>query len=194
MAAKFTEVYKELKSFWDEEALQRVRAGRHPLDFESLITVDSHEDHERLVRHLAETKRPAIVLAASGMAAGGRIVNYLKAMIDNPVHCVLFVGYQAPGTPGHTIAKHANSAGASVELDGESYPIRAMVASIGGYSAHADQANLVSFVRNMRKWPQQIRIVHGNDEARAELREKFLMLAKQKGMEIEILLPKRESH
>lgn len=218
LAAKFTDVYKALKPFWDKEALQRLRAGRHPLDFESLITVFSHEDHARLVRHLAVSKRPAIVLAASGMAAGGRIVNYLKAMIADPVHCVLFVGYQAQGTPGHNILFRA-SAGRNhskstsnaetkqaftltrpsqaeheepwVEFDGERYPIRARVVAIGGYSAHADQANLLSFVRNMRFWPQQIRVVHGNDEARRCLREKLLEMAQARGAEMEVLLPQR---
>ena len=80
LAAKFTEVYKDLKPYWDEEALQRVRSGRHPLSFENLLTIDSHDDHMRVVRYLAETKKPAIVIAASGMAAGGRIVNSLKVM------------------------------------------------------------------------------------------------------------------
>ncbi|MDO8273688.1 MAG: MBL fold metallo-hydrolase [Gammaproteobacteria bacterium] len=208
LAAKFTEVYRELKPFWDKEALQRVRAGRHPLDFETLLTIDSHEDHEKVVRHLAETKRPAIVIAASGMAAGGRIVNYLKAMIDDPVHCVLFVGYQVPGTPGHAILKHGAVgaglpaiAGAKVNreqgslpqvgLDGERYSIRAMVASIGGDSAHADQQNLLSFVRGMKRWPTQVRVVHGDDEARRALKLLLEAMAKRAGKEMEVLLPTR---
>ena len=222
LAAKFTEVYRELKPFWDKEALQRVRAGRHPLDFETLLTIDSHEDHERVVKHLAETKRPAIVIAASGMAAGGRIVNYLKAMIDDPAHCVLFVGYQVPGTPGHAILKHgAVGAGLArdfraedrsragplpqfshgepsragplpqVLLDGERFSIRAMVASIGGYSAHADQQNLLSFVRNMKRWPQQVRVVHGDDEARRKFKELLEAMAARAGEEMEVLLPVR---
>lgn len=209
LAAKFTEVYKELKPYWDEEALQRVRAGRHPLDFETLLTVDSHDDHLRVVRHLVESGRPAIVIAASGMAAGGRIVNYLKAMLENPIHNVLFVGYQARGTPGHDIlrfgpklqaaeagstVKHATKNGNDepwVELDGERYCIRASVAAIGGYSAHADQSNLLSFVRNMRRWPQQIRIVHGTDESRNALRREYEALANGRSRTIEVLLPER---
>ncbi|MES3006320.1 MAG: MBL fold metallo-hydrolase [Pseudomonadota bacterium] len=186
LAAKFTDVYRELKPFWDKEALQRVRAGRHPLDFETLLTIDSHEDHEKVVRYLVETKRPAIVIAASGMAAGGRIVNYLKAMIDDPVHCVLFVGYQVPGTPGHAILKQD-----VVELDGERYSIRAMVASIGGYSAHADQQNLLSFVRGMKRWPRQVRVVHGDDEARRALKGLLERMAGAAGVEMEVVLPGR---
>jgi metallo-beta-lactamase family protein len=220
LAAKFTEVYRELKPFWDKEALQRVRAGRHPLDFDGLLTIDSHEDHERIVRYLAESGRPAIVIAASGMAAGGRIVNYLKAMLGDPRHNVLFVGYQASGTPGREIldavgaglvkgglvgaglpANSLTQAGSrasplpqssqipQVTLDGTRYSIRAQVAMIGGYSAHADQANLLSFVRNMRRWPTQIRIVHGDDEARRALKAKFEEMAKQRGRALEVVLP-----
>ena len=224
LAAKFTEVYRELRPRWDKEALQRVRAGRHPLDFEGLLTIDSHEDHERIVRYLAESGRPAIVIAASGMAAGGRIVNYLKAMLGDPRHNVLFVGYQAPGTPGRAILEAAGvrPVGAGlpannltqkasrasplpqgsqipqasqiphVTLDGTRYAIRAQVAMIGGYSAHADQANLLSFVRNMRRWPTQIRIVHGNDEARAALKAKFKEMAQQKGRALVVVLPGAE--
>jgi len=203
LAAKFTEVYKDLKPYWDKEALQRLRAGRHPLDFEALLTVDSHDDHMRLVNHLAQSRRPAIVIAASGMAAGGRIVNYLKAMLEDPVHNVLFVGYQAAGTPGHDILKYGprlgeNSSAAQpggrepwVELDGERYRIRASVEAIAGYSAHADQRNLLSFVRNMRRWPQQIRIVHGTDESRGALRQEYEALAQQAGRALEVVLPVR---
>ncbi len=190
LAAKFTEVYRELKPYWDKEALQRVRAGRHPLNFAGLLTIDSHEDHERIVRYLAESGRPAIVIAASGMAAGGRIVNYLKAMIEDSRHNVLFVGYQAPGTPGNAILRAAGSPDpATVVLDGERYELRAGVAMIGGYSAHADQANLLSFVRNMRRWPTQIRIVHGNDDARQALKAKFEAMARERGREVEVVLP-----
>ncbi len=208
LAAKFTKVYRELKPFWDEEALERVKSGRHPLSFENVLTVDSHDDHLRLVRHLAETKRPAIVIAASGMAAGGRIVNYLKAMLGEPVHNVLFVGYQVPGTPGFEILKSRVGSsegqsragplpqgklphGAQVELDGTSYPIRAGVEMVGGYSAHADQADLLAFVRGMEQWPNEIRIVHGSDSGRAGLQRALQEMAVKAAREFEITLPRR---
>ena len=77
-----------------------MRAGRHPLSFKQLRTVDRHQDHLKIVRHLSKRDYPCIVLAASGMCAGGRIVNYLKALIDKPSTDIVFVGYQARGTPG----------------------------------------------------------------------------------------------
>ena len=201
LAAKFTKVYKQLKPYWDEEALRRVNKGRHPLSFENLLTIDSHDDHMRVVHYLAATKKPAVVIAASGMAAGGRIVNYLKAMLGDARHNVLFVGYQVPGTPGYEIlhassheslavtGRHAQAA--AIELDGDLYELRAGVSSVGGYSAHADQKNLLTFVRGMRRWPTQIRIVHGNDAARRTLGERIMQMAQQVGKEIEIILPTR---
>jgi len=193
LAAKFTKVYRELKPYWDEEALKRVIAGRHPLNFDGLLTVDSHGDHMRVVNYLAETKKPAIVIAASGMAAGGRIVNYLKAMLGDARHNVLFVGYQVPGTAGHEILKAAQrKSSSSVELDGQQYSIRAGVEMVGGYSAHADQANLLSFVRGMRHWPSQVRIIHGNDAGRNGLKQSLQLMARDVGREIEIVLPTRE--
>ena len=179
LAARFTAVYRDLKPFWDAEAQQRVRAGRHPLSFENLYTVDSHEEHLQTVDYLARTRQPAVVIAASGMAAGGRIVNYLKAMLPDPVHEVLFVGYQASGTPGaqlQALERRRSSAEHSIMLDGERVAVRAGIHTIGGYSAHADQHDLVNFVRRMRRWPDHIRIVHGDDAAKAGLRDALQML------------------
>ena len=117
-----------------------------------------------MVRYLAETGRPVVVLAAGGMCAGGRVVNYLKAMLDNPKHDVLFVGYQAQGTPGRDIQRYGPSGG-YVDLDGERITIRARVHTISGYSAHADQHGLVDFVRCMQRKPRQIRLIHGDPAA-----------------------------
>lgn len=188
LAAKFTQVYRELKPFWDAEAQQRLRAGRHPLNFENLYTVDSHEQHLQTVEYLARTERPAIVIAASGMATGGRVVNYLKAMIENPRHHVLFVGYQAAGTPGRAIQEFGPRGG-WVDLDGQRYSIHAGVTSINGYSAHADQKDLLNFVKRMYQWPRHIRIVHGDLGARQALRDLYQSLAESVGHQLEVVLP-----
>lgn len=172
LAAKFTKVYRQLKPYWDKEAQRRLRAGRHPLNFDNLYTVNSHQEHEATVAYLAKTDRPAVVIAASGMCAGGRIVNYLKAMLGDAKHQVLFVGYQASGTPGRKIQKYGPSGG-YVDLDGQRYTIKAGVDTITGYSAHADQKDLVNFVKRMRYWPKEIRLVHGQEEARQVLKERL---------------------
>ena len=104
------------------------------------------------------------------MCSGGRIVNYLKAMLGDKRHNVLFVGYQAPGTPGHAIQTYGPKGG-YVDLDGERIDILAGIASIGGYSAHADQKGLVEFATGMQKWPIEIRVVHGEEGAKRGLAE-----------------------
>jgi len=168
LATRFTEAYRSLKPFWNHEARERDESGRRPLAFEQLITIDSHGDHQRIVNHLAQTARPAIVIAGGGMCSGGRIVNYLKAMLGDKRHNVLFVGYQAKGTPGHAIQTYGPKGG-YVDLDGERIDIRAGITSIGGYSAHADQKGLVEFVTGMRQWPTEIRVVHGEEGAKSGL-------------------------
>ncbi|QSL92055.1 MBL fold metallo-hydrolase [Ectopseudomonas toyotomiensis] len=183
LASRFTQVYRELKPFWDDEALQRVKQGRKSLGFEQLLTVDSHQAHLAMVNRLAQTAQPAIVIAGNGMCSSGRIVNYLKAMLGDKRHNVLFVGYQARGTPGQAIQTHGPKGG-YVVLDGEQYTIRAGVASIGGYSAHADQAGLLRFITGMRKWPSEVRVVHG--EVAAKCRLLAIILDKYRDMRREV--------
>lgn len=172
LASRFTAAYRELKPFWNQEARDRVQSGRRPLAFEQLITIDSHSDHQRIVNHLTQTARPAIDIAGGGMCSGGRIVNYLKAMLGDKRHNVLFVGYQAKGTPGHAIQTYGPKGG-YVNLDGERFDIRAGISSIGGYSAHADQNGLVDFVTGMQQWPTEIRVVHGEQRAKEALAEQL---------------------
>ncbi len=172
MAATFTELYRVLRPFWDDEARARVASGRHPLDFDQLTTIDSHDDHLRAVHYLAKTGRPVVVLAAGGMCAGGRVVNYLKAMLAESRNDILFVGYQAHGTPGRDIQRYGPRGG-YVELDGERCDIRARIHSISGYSAHADQQGLIDFVRNMTNRPGRVRLIHGDPEASEALAGKL---------------------
>lgn len=173
LAAEFTGIYRRLKPFWDAEAADLVRQGRHPLSFEQLTVINSHADHLNAVEYLAGSHRPCVVLAGSGMCAGGRVVNYLKAMLGEERHDVLFVGYQAAGTPGRDILTYGPSGG-WVELDGERFSIRAKVHQIGGYSAHAGQSDLIRFVEGIPEKPGEIRIVHGDESAKQALEQCLL--------------------
>jgi metallo-beta-lactamase family protein len=172
LAATFTRIYRDLKPFWDAEATELVRQGRHPLSFEQLTVINSHEDHLNAVDYLARSHRPCIVLAGSGMCAGGRVVNYLKAMLGDQRNDVLFVGYQAKGTPGRDILTYGPRGG-WVALDDGRFDIRARVHQVGGYSAHAGQSDLVRFVTGINPPPSEIRIVHGDDVAKETLKHQF---------------------
>ncbi|MEH6689085.1 MAG: MBL fold metallo-hydrolase [Halopseudomonas sabulinigri] len=188
LATRFTKLYRELKPWWDAEALKRVVTGRQPLAFKQLLTVNTHAQHQSMVNRLTQTRQPAIVITGSGMCTAGRVVNYLKAMLGDARHNVVFVGYQARGTPGHAIQQHGAQNG-YVDLDGERYTIKAGVHTLGGYSAHADQKGLVSFITGMHHWPKEVRLVHGDEGAKATLANKLRQAAQEKSKELQVTIP-----
>ena len=188
LASRFTRVYQSFSDYWSEDARERLQQGRAPLGFSQLITVDSHASHLQVVNYLTSTARPAIVIAGNGMCAGGRIVNYLKAMLGDSRHNVLFVGYQARGTPGAAIQMQGPRGG-YVELDRERFDILAGVSTVNGYSAHADQAGLVAFVTGMDEWPAQIRLVHGEPTAKKSLGQVLERKYSLQKRAVELIIP-----
>jgi metallo-beta-lactamase family protein len=175
MAANFTTKYRDFKELWDQEAQGILKQGRHPLNFEQLYTIDSHQDHLSVVKYLSKRNKPAIVIAASGMCSGGRIVNYLTEFLPDSKADVIFVGYQAKGTPGRDIQKYGPRGG-YVELNGQRISINAGIHTISGYSAHADQQDLLNFVKHIKHQPREIRIVHGDEGAKAAFADKLVQL------------------
>ena len=113
---------------------------------------------------------------ARGKLKRGRIIHYLKATISAPRTDILFSGYQAIGTPGRAIQLYGPQGG-YVVLDGKRYDTRARIHSIFGYSAHADQQNLVNFIKRKRKRPKHVRLVYGEPDAQQALRRKLAELA-----------------
>ena len=168
LSSRFTEIYKEMESFWDDEARRRLRYGDHPLVFRQLRTIDNIRAHISTVDERIKSSRPALVIAASGMCNGGRIMNYLEALISNPLTDILFTGYQADGTPGRIIQKYGPQKG-YVFIDGKKYDIRAKVTTLSGYSAHADRSDLVNFVKRIRNKPERIILTHGERKGREGL-------------------------
>lgn len=180
LAANFTSLYRKLKPFWNKEAQARLEEGRHPLAFEQLTVVDSHQDHLHAVQYLARTRKPFVVLAGSGMCTGGRVVNYLKALLNDARNDILFVGYQAAGTPGRAILEQGPKFGApppevagTVMLDGARYEVHAQVHQVSGYSAHAGQSDLLNFALGSNPPPKQIRLIHGETAAKRALKAKL---------------------
>lgn len=170
LAQRITRAYTQLHEYWNCEARRRLGEGREPLGFGRLVSVDTHAKHQQVVNYLKSTGRPAIVIAGNGMCSGGRIVNYLKAMLGDPRHEVMFVGYQAKGTPGAVIQASEGVEGlVQVDLGGRMYEINAKVISLGGYSAHADQKGLVEYVAGIPYAPKKIVLVHGERHAKKAL-------------------------
>ena len=172
LASRFTQIYRELKPFWDDEAQSVINEGRYPLTFKQLHTVESHEDHKSTIKFLQKTARPTIIIAASGMCNGGRITGYLKALLGDKRTDIIFSGYQAKNSIGRHIFKYGPKNG-WVEIDGERYDINAKIHQIGGYSAHADQKNLIDFASQIDSGPEVVRVIHGDENAKAALQDKL---------------------
>lgn len=188
LATRFTALYRQLKPWWAKEALKKVADGRKPLGFEQLLTVSTHAQHTAMVNRLAHTRQPAIVITGNGMCSAGRVINYLKAMLGDARHNVIFTGYQAQGTPGRAIQQYG-PAGGYVDLDGERFDIKAGITTLGGYSAHADQAGLSGFITRMRHWPEEVRLVHGEQSAKKALAELLQSQAKDRQHRLRVVIP-----
>jgi metallo-beta-lactamase family protein len=176
MAQRITGIYRELSALWDKEARRKKSASRHPLNFEQMTVIDDHQTHQQVVAYLQKTARPTLVIAASGMCTGGRIVEYLKALIEDERTDILFTGYQAQGSTGRAIQRYGDKSvypDGYVDIDGQRYRIRAAVHTISGYSAHADAKDLLKFITRMRRPPVDIRLVHGDEPAKRALKGKI---------------------
>ena len=171
MAQKVTRSYRRFKTLWGQEAKDRISTQRHPLAFEQCITVEDHRTHQRLVNRLASTGEAAIVVAASGMCQGGRIMDYLKALLPDKRTDILLAGYQAEGTLGRAI----QDGDRHVTIDGDVINVNAQVHTMSGYSAHADKADLLTFIQGIDTPPKEIHLIHGEPKTKqvwaAELRE-----------------------
>ncbi|WP_447742136.1 MBL fold metallo-hydrolase RNA specificity domain-containing protein [Pseudomonas laurentiana] len=188
LAQRITGVYRELHEYWNAEAKARLAEGRDPLGFSQLISVDTHARHQQVVNYLKSTGRPAIVIAGNGMCSGGRIVNYLKAMLEDPRHEVMFVGYQAKGTPGAVIQASEGAEGfVQIDLDGRMYGIQAKVMTLDGYSAHADQEGLITFAT--ASVPAKVVLVHGEAKTKKMLRNMLEQAFARGGRVPPVLIP-----
>jgi len=177
LGLELTKIASSLSEYWDREAKALLRRGDHPLNFDNLYAVGGYKEHLKLL----ELPEPMVIIAGSGMCTGGRIVDYLRTGINDPRNDVVFVGYQAHGTPGRIIQEYAGKPGGYVSLDGERCPIRARVHVLGGYSAHADQKGLVDWVQSMPEKPKRIKLVHGEAGARKALGDVLM----SRGYEVE---------
>jgi metallo-beta-lactamase family protein len=171
LGLEITRIYADLSAFWDEQARDLLRRRDDPLDFAALYSAAQYREH----RQLLEWPGAAIIIAGSGMCSGGRIVDHLRVGIENRRNDIVFVGFQAQGTPGRSILEQAAGHG-RVTLDDEEKAVHAKVHVLSGYSAHADQAALIRWVGAMGSKPRRIKLVHGEAQARQTLAEKLRQL------------------
>ncbi|OCX53911.1 MBL fold metallo-hydrolase [Mucilaginibacter sp. PPCGB 2223] len=130
------------------------------------ITIN--QDYER-TKKIIKQKGDKIILAASGMLTGGRVLEYLKHYITDQKNTIIIIGYQAEGTRGRALLNQAFE----IKIHGQYYPVRAKVKEIGDLSAHADQAELLKWLKDFKPAPPNVYLVHGEPGAQEALRVKI---------------------
>jgi metallo-beta-lactamase family protein len=165
MAREATETYRSCALEHDAETRELVREGIDPLVPPGLVTVGQVDESKRL----NSVHGPAIIISASGMATGGRILHHLRHRLPDPSTTVVFVGYQADGTRGRRILDGENE----VKIFGEMVPVRAQVRSIPSLSAHADADELTIWAGQAASAPKSVFVTHGEPEASQALAERF---------------------
>lgn len=180
LAIKLTAIYDKYLSYFNAAAKRHIRAGDAIFNFPGLHFTLSTEQSKAINSVLP----PKIIIAGSGMSQGGRILHHERRYLPDPKSTILFVGYQAAGSLGRKIRDGA----AQVVIFGERIPVRAHRISIGGYSAHADQPRIISWLRPIARKLREVFLVHGEaDEAKAlslQIKKKLSVSSKipQKGV------------
>lgn len=169
LAIKATEIFRRHWDYYDHQTKELVKNGENPLELPNLRYTLSAEES----RAINSTQGSAVVISASGMANAGRIKHHLRHNIWKPGASIVFVGFQAEGTPGRRIVEGAPT----IRLLGEELSVKARVFTIGGFSAHAGQTQLLDWLSHFRNPSMQVYLVHGEHEGQkalaALIRERF---------------------
>jgi len=168
LASNITKVFGEHPEVYDDETHATfLEKGMNPFFFDKIHFVRSVEESMALNRE----EKPHIVISASGMCEAGRILHHLRHKIHNPRHTVLFVGFMAQHTLGRRILEKGTEYQAAgrigppprVKILGKEYPLKAHVAKIGGFSAHADREEMLGFLKKADLSVKKIAVVHGEE-------------------------------
>ena len=174
LTVKITDVFKLHPEVYDDETRALIDRNESPFDFDQLRYVSSKEDSKAI----DADNHPAIIISASGMCEAGRILHHLKAGIEDPKNAVLIVGFQAPHTLGRRIVEKRPR----VKVFGVERDLRAEVVVMNGFSAHADQKDLLEYVDAGREQSKgklrKVILVHGEPGPQKALTE----LLGKKGM------------
>ena len=176
MAAKASDIYRRHADYYDAETRALFESGDTPLDYPNQVVVADMAQSQAI----AKAHRPYMIVASNGMLTGGRVVGHLRNLIDDPAATILFVGYQGEGTLG----RHLQEGAKTVRLDGQVRDVRCRIASISGFSAHADEPGLLAWLAGFTHgkrpgdpgFPRRVFLVHGDPGPQAELAPKVAAL------------------
>lgn len=159
LATNVTEIFRQHPECYDEETNKLLMEDddHDPFGFEMLEYVHSPADSKSL-NNLQES---AIIISASGMCEGGRVLHHLRQRLGDPRTTVLFVGYQAEGTLGRKLTDGEKN----VRVYGEEQEVHSRIEKIDGFSAHADEGELIDFIGAISPKPKKVFVVHGEPEA-----------------------------
>ena len=157
MAAAATAAYANRKEEHDEEYASVLMQKRHPLRTHSMITATSREESKKL----NNASGARVIVSASGMMTGGRVLHHALRMVPDSDATIIFVGYQAAGTLGRRILDGEPE----VKIMKQWIPVRCRVAKIGGFSAHADWSEVLRWLEGMTGVPSRTFLTHGEPEA-----------------------------
>ncbi|MHC5089938.1 MAG: MBL fold metallo-hydrolase RNA specificity domain-containing protein [Planctomycetota bacterium] len=179
MAVRVTEVFKKHPELYDIEMTKLMAQNESPFTYQGLKLVQSTRE-SKSINHIKGT---IMVIAGSGMCTGGRVKHHLVNNIARPESAVLFVGYQAVGTLGRTIVD--SQPGDEVRILGQHFPVNANIVKVHGFSAHADKVEMLTWLRNLKKPPRKVFVVHGEKEAAHSFKS---FLAEETGWDV--MVPK----
>ncbi len=158
LSVRATEVHERHPECLDDEVLaEMTRGDSDPFSFRCVHYLTDVEDSKRL----NDEPGPAVIISASGMCEGGRVLHHLKNNIENPRTVILFVGFQAANTLGRRIVEHQSP----VKIFGEEYRLEARVHTINALSGHADRTEMADYFRRLGRPPRQAFVVHGEPAA-----------------------------
>ena len=160
MATTATEVFRKNAQVFDDETRDYILRGDNPLDFKNLKFTRSTAESQALNLD----RNPKIIISASGMCEAGRIRHHLKHNLWDARSSVIFVGYQAEGTLGKLLVEGVKD----VVLFGEEVHVNAEIYNLEGFSGHADQNGLFSWLAGFRQKPKQIFLVHGEEDSKKD--------------------------
>jgi metallo-beta-lactamase family protein len=161
MATAATKVFALHPEVYSDEAKRLLGAGDEPLDFPGLKMITKVQDSMKINAH----KGPAIIISPSGMCTAGRVKHHLKHNISDPRATILFVGYQARHTLGRLIKEGKNP----VRIFHQWFDVNAEIEVVEGFSAHADQDELLHWYDSLGGVRYQTFLVHGEEEASESL-------------------------
>lgn len=165
MAINATKVFEQRKGDYSLQAKLLEINGKLIMQPKRLKICRDQEESKRI----NEQYGPVIIISASGMAEGGRVLHHLAQRLPHPQNTVLFIGYQAAGTRGRALQEGSPS----IKIHGQKIPVNAHVESISSFSAHADYNEILAWLMGFNRPPRITFLVHGEPEASAALADKI---------------------